>query len=107
MCIRDRVFSASTFAQKGGWGLGGALAGWILAAFGYVAQSSVQSAEAVTGIRLMVSVFPGLLSIICAALLVFYRLDASTCLQMQEELEARRADAEDPSPTPDPTGENR
>jgi len=101
------IFSASTFAQKGGWGLGGALAGWILAAFGYVAQSSVQSAEAITGIRLMVSVFPGLLSIICAALLVFYRLDASTCLQMQEELEARRADAEDPTSTPDPTGENR
>ena len=83
-------FSASTFAQKGGWGIGGALAGWLLASFGYVEQSAVQSAEAITGIRLMVSVFPGLLYMSCAAFLAFYRLDAPTCDRMQEELEARR-----------------
>jgi GPH family glycoside/pentoside/hexuronide:cation symporter len=85
-------FSASTFAQKGGWGIGGALAGWLLAAFGYVEQSAVQSGEAITGIRLMISVFPGVLYMSCAVFLIFYRLDATTCLQMQEELEARRAD---------------
>jgi GPH family glycoside/pentoside/hexuronide:cation symporter len=101
------VFSASTFAQKGGWGIGGALAGWILAAFGYAEQSAVQSAEAVTGIRLMVSVFPGLLSILCAALLLLYRLDAATCRQMQDELEARRAGAPDPPPTPGSAGGSR
>jgi len=100
------VFSASTFAQKGGWGIGGALAGWILAAFGYVEQSAVQSAEAVTGIRLMVSVFPGLLSILCAALLLLYRLDAATCRQMQGELEARRADVPDSPSTLDPAGDS-
>jgi GPH family glycoside/pentoside/hexuronide:cation symporter len=85
-------FSASTFAQKGGWGIGGALAGWLLAAYGYVEQSAVQSGEAITGIRLMVSVFPGILYMSCAVFLIFYRLDTRTCLQMQEELEARRAD---------------
>jgi GPH family glycoside/pentoside/hexuronide:cation symporter len=100
-------FSASTFAQKGGWGIGGALAGWILAVFGYVEQSAVQSVEAVTGIRLMVSVFPGVLSIVCAALLMFYRLDAPTCLRMQEELEARRADVTNPPSTPDVVGGRR
>jgi GPH family glycoside/pentoside/hexuronide:cation symporter len=100
-------FSASTFAQKGGWGIGGALAGWILAGFGYVEQSAVQSAEAVTGIRLMVSVFPAMLSILCAALLLLYRLDASTCQQMQDELEARRAAAPDPLSTADPVGGSR
>ena len=80
------------------------LAGRILAAFGYVEQSAVQSAEAVTGIRLMVSVFPGLLSILCAALLLLYRLDAATCRQMQDELEARRADVPDSPSTLDPAG---
>jgi GPH family glycoside/pentoside/hexuronide:cation symporter len=85
-------FSASTFAQKGGWGIGGALAGWLLAAFGYVEQSAVQSGAAITGIRLMISVFPGILYMSCAVFLIFYRLDAGTCLQMQEELEARRAE---------------
>ena len=100
-------FSASTFAQKGGWGLGGALAGWILAAFGYVAQSAAQSAEAVTGIRMMVSVFPGILSIICAGLLLFYQLDAATCRRMQDELEARRAAAADPPSAPEAAGGGR
>jgi GPH family glycoside/pentoside/hexuronide:cation symporter len=100
-------FSASTFAQKGGWGLGGALAGWILATFGYVAQSAAQSAEAVTGIRLMVSVIPGTLSMICAGLLVFYRLDAATCRQMQNELEERRAAAAESKPAPETVGGGR
>jgi GPH family glycoside/pentoside/hexuronide:cation symporter len=100
-------FSASTFAQKGGWGIGGAFAGWILAAFGYVGQAAAQTAEAVTGIRLMVSVFPGLLSIVCAALLLLYRIDASTCQQMQEELEARRTDATNGASTPDSAGNSR
>jgi GPH family glycoside/pentoside/hexuronide:cation symporter len=84
-------FSASTFAQKGGWGIGGALAGWLLAAFGYLQQSSVQSDQAILGIRLLVSVFPGILYMSCAAFLLFYRIDAETCDRMQEELEARRA----------------
>jgi GPH family glycoside/pentoside/hexuronide:cation symporter len=100
-------FSASTFAQKGGWGIGGALAGWMLAAFGYIERGALQSDEAITGIRLMVSVFPGLLSIVCAALLLFYRIDASTCLQMQEELEARRAGLADPPSTTDFVGDTR
>jgi GPH family glycoside/pentoside/hexuronide:cation symporter len=100
-------FSASTFAQKAGWGIGGALAGWFLAAFGYVEQSAVQTAEAVTGIRLMVSIFPGILSIVCAALLICYRIDASTCLQMQEDLEARRADAAERPSTQDSVGGSR
>ena len=84
-------FSASTFAQKGGWGIGGALAGWLLASFGYVEQGAVQSSETIAGIRLMVSVFPGLLYMSCAAFLAFYRLDADTCRRMEQELEDRRA----------------
>ncbi|MFZ1082625.1 MAG: glycoside-pentoside-hexuronide (GPH):cation symporter, partial [Candidatus Kryptoniota bacterium] len=32
------VFSAATFAQKFGWALGGALTGWLLAYFGFVAN---------------------------------------------------------------------
>jgi len=100
-------FSASTFAQKGGWGIGGALAGWMLAAFGYLQQSAVQSPETVTGIRLMVSVFPGVLSILCAALLLFYRIDAVTCKQMEDELEARRVAAAGPPPTSRSEGGSR
>jgi Na+/melibiose symporter-like transporter len=40
----------------------------------------------------MISVFPGLLYMSCAAFLAFYRLDAPTCRRMERELEARRAE---------------
>jgi GPH family glycoside/pentoside/hexuronide:cation symporter len=83
-------FSAATFAQKGGWGIGGALAGWMLAAFGYVEQAAEQTALALTGIKLLISVFPGLLYISCAFVLLFYTIDAATCDTMKRELDERR-----------------
>jgi GPH family glycoside/pentoside/hexuronide:cation symporter len=84
-------FSAATFAQKGGWGIGGALAGWLLAAYGYVEQAAEQTAFALTGIKLLISVFPGVLYISCAAALIFYTIDEATCATMKRELEERRA----------------
>ena len=87
-------FSAATFAQKGGWGIGGALAGWLLAAYGYVEQASEQAPLALTGIKLLISVFPGLLYMSCALALIFYPLDDATCETMKRELEERRGEAE-------------
>ncbi len=83
-------FSAATFAQKGGWGIGGALAGWLLAAYGYVEQAGEQTALALTGIKLLISVFPGLLYMSCAFILIFYTLDEATCATMKRDLEERR-----------------
>ena len=83
------VFSAATFAQKAGWGIGGALAGWLLAIFKFVPNVE-QTETAITGIKLMISVFPGILYMSCAILLFFYNIDQKTCNIMQEELDARR-----------------
>jgi GPH family glycoside/pentoside/hexuronide:cation symporter len=83
------TFSAATFAQKAGWGIGGALAGWLLAAFKFEANVE-QTETAITGIKLMISVFPGILYMSCAILLYFYNIDHKTSAIMQEELEARR-----------------
>ncbi len=83
------VFSAATFAQKAGWGIGGALAGWLLALFNFVPNVE-QTAEAITGIKLMISVFPGVLYMFCAVLLYYYIIDHKTCKLMQLELENRR-----------------
>jgi GPH family glycoside/pentoside/hexuronide:cation symporter len=85
-------FSAATFAQKGGWGIGGALAGWLLAAYGYVEQAAEQSAYALTGIKLMISIFPGVLYMSCGVILLLYGLDEATCAKMKTDLEARRAE---------------
>jgi GPH family glycoside/pentoside/hexuronide:cation symporter len=87
------TFSAATFAQKAGWGIGGALAGWLLAAFQFTPNIE-QSETAITGIKLMISVFPGILYMSCAILLYFYSIDHKTCVIMQEELEQRRANEE-------------
>jgi len=83
------VFSAATFAQKAGWGIGGALAGWLLALYKFIPNIE-QSASALTGIKLMISVFPGILYMSCAILLYFYTIDHKTCLVMQKDLEARK-----------------
>ncbi|MCF8380811.1 MAG: MFS transporter [Bacteroidales bacterium] len=83
------IFSAATFAQKAGWGIGGALAGWLLAIFKFVPNME-QTETAITGIKLMISVFPGILYMSCAILLYFYTIDHKTCLIMQQDLEERR-----------------
>jgi glycoside/pentoside/hexuronide:cation symporter, GPH family len=86
------VFSAATFAQKAGWGIGGALAGWLLVLFKFVPNIE-QSATFLTGIKLMISVFPGVLYMSCAILLYFYAIDQKTCLEMEKDLEQRRAES--------------
>ena len=83
------VFSAATFAQKAGWGIGGALAGWILALYNFIPNVE-QTLSSITGIKLMVSVFPGILYMSCAILLYFYTIDHKTCLVMQKDLDAKR-----------------
>lgn len=83
------VFSAATFAQKAGWGIGGALAGWMLAIYQFVPNIE-QTATSLNGIKMMISVLPGFLYMSCAILLYFYAIDHKTCLLMESELEKRR-----------------
>ena len=80
------VFSAATFAQKIGIAVGGGLAGWLLAYFGFVANTQ-QSADTLNGIRLMMSFIPAIGSLIAA---IFYELDEDTMKNIEVELEARR-----------------
>ncbi len=82
-------FSAAVFAQKAGWGIGAAIAGWILAASGFV-PNVVQNDTAITGIKLLVSVIPGILYMSCALFMIFYKIDTKTTALMKKELDARR-----------------
>ncbi len=88
------VFSAATFAQKAGWGIGGALAGWMLAIFNFTPNAE-QTVTAITGIKLMISVIPGILYMSCAILLYFYTIDHNTCVIMKSDLDQRRLDEQD------------
>jgi len=83
-------FSAAVFAQKAGWGIGAAIAGWILTLSHFVANAE-QSASAITGIKLLVSVIPGILYMSCAIFMIFYKIDTKTTDLMKKDLDAKRA----------------
>jgi GPH family glycoside/pentoside/hexuronide:cation symporter len=83
------VFSAIVFALKAGLGFGGAIAGFVLASYGYV-PNVAQSAGALQGIVLMMSLFPAALFAVCTACLFFYGIDKRTEIVMAGELDERR-----------------
>ena len=82
-------FSAAVFAQKAGWGIGAAIAGWILSISQFVANQ-VQNETAITGIKLLVSVIPGILYMSCALFMIFYKIDSKTTTLMKKDLDLRR-----------------
>ena len=84
------IFATILFALKTGLSLGGAIAGWLLSGYGYRANV-VQSAEALRGIRLTASVYPAIFLAVVVACLVFYRINRSLNVQIQDELATRRA----------------
>jgi len=83
------VFSAASFAQKLGWAIGGAGAGWLLAYFGYL-PNVAQSARTINGILLMMSVIPAIAAVAAVVALWFYEIDEDTVKRMGADLEARR-----------------
>jgi GPH family glycoside/pentoside/hexuronide:cation symporter len=82
-------FSAATFAQKAGWGIGAAIAGWLLTVFNYV-PNAIQTVSALLGIKLLVSIIPGALYMSCAVFMFFYTIDSKTTDLMKRELDTRR-----------------
>ena len=92
------IFSAIIFGLKAGLGVGGAIGGYLLDAYGYV-PNAVQSERALLGIRLTASIFPAIAFLLCAVCLMFYRIDKSLELEMSRDL-AERRDAFLPTPLP-------
>ncbi|WP_459481066.1 MFS transporter [Clostridium saccharoperbutylacetonicum] len=70
------TFSAASFGEKVGTGLGGAVLGGILAAGGYIGGQATQSASAITSIKFSFVHAPIMLSIVMIVLLIMYKLDA-------------------------------
>jgi GPH family glycoside/pentoside/hexuronide:cation symporter len=83
------VFATILFALKAGLSLGGALAGWLLAGYGYVANVQ-QTPKALLGIRLTMSVYPALFLLIVVVSLVFYKITKTLNIQIQDDLAERR-----------------
>lgn len=83
------VFSATTCSQKIGMGLGGAVTGYLLTVFGYVAGAA-QTSEANHGILLLVSLIPAAGFALVSILFTGYGLNESVCRTVREDLALRR-----------------
>lgn len=83
------LMAASLFALKLGLALGGSLVGWTLANYGFVANQA-QTAEATSGIVLLLSIFPAVFGILGGLLMLRYPLTNTKMVAIEEELTARR-----------------
>lgn len=84
------IFSAMIFGLKIGLSIGGAIGAALLAKYGYVAEQAEQTASTVSGIKMSVSVYPGLVFIIGAAILVWYKINKKMEVQIESDLKQRR-----------------
>ena len=84
------IFSSSSMSQKIGWTIGGAISGWLLAAFGFEANV-IQAADSVLGIRLMISVFAAIGALISVGFMYFYPLTEDKMADIKTQLEEGRA----------------
>ncbi|WP_224491128.1 MFS transporter [Robertkochia flava] len=83
------VFSSSSMSQKLGWTLGGAVTGWLLAIYGFEANTQ-QSAESLEGIKMMMSIYPALGALLASLVLSTYKLNDTVMDGITSTLAARR-----------------
>ena len=84
------VTAAVVFALWVGLALGGAVAGWLLGAYGVVSDAVVQTPLAQSGILLTGSLYAGLGYFATAALLFLYPLTSEKAKSIATELQERR-----------------
>lgn len=83
------VFSSSSMSQKMGWTLGGAVTGWILAAYGFEANTE-QTAESLQGIKMLITIYPAVGALLSGVILLTYKLSDSFMNTITLELQNRR-----------------
>lgn len=86
------IFSSSSMAQKFGGAFGGAAVMWILASFGYnTAEGAVQTAEALTGLNLLMSWIPAAVAVVAMIVVYFYPLTKKRVEEINKGLKKVRA----------------
>jgi sugar (glycoside-pentoside-hexuronide) transporter len=84
------VTSAVVFALWAGLALGGAIAGWLFAGYGFVSEANVQTAHAQSGILLTASVYAGLAFFASGVSMFFYPISREKNQTIANELAERR-----------------
>ncbi|MBC7623258.1 MAG: MFS transporter [Aeromicrobium sp.] len=82
--------SSIAFSHKFGLGMGGAIAGLLLASIGYQANTT-QTPETIHGLIIIMSLIPAMGKVILVIILKFYPLDQRALDQLQPRLKAARA----------------
>ena len=86
------IFSAMMVGLKAGLSIGSSLVSWILGRYGYVPQStSGQTEAAITGTKMLVSIYPAIPFLLAIALLFFYEINKKMEVQIETELKQRRS----------------
>lgn len=94
------IFSSASMAQKFGSAFGGSGTLWLLGFFGYVTMTEgqgavVQSADAILGLRLLMSYIPAGVALFGAAMLYLYPLTTKRMSEIDARLRKVRAQAVD------------
>lgn len=84
------IFSAMMVGLKAGLSIGGALTSYFLGVFNYVPNSITQPESAINGIKLLVSIFPGIPFLLGACLLFFYEINKKMEVKIESDLKIRR-----------------
>ncbi|MDO4158840.1 MAG: MFS transporter [Prevotellaceae bacterium] len=83
------IFSSSSMSQKFGWAIGTALTGWMLEAFGFVANA-VQNPETINGIKMFLSILPAAGALLSFIFIAFYPLSEKRMKEISLQLENKR-----------------
>lgn len=84
------IFSAMMVGLKAGLSIGGSLTSYFLGVFNYIPNSITQPESAINGIKLLVSVFPGIPFLLGACLLFFYEINKKMEVKIESDLKIRR-----------------
>jgi glycoside/pentoside/hexuronide:cation symporter, GPH family len=84
------IFSAMMVGLKGGLTIGSSLLTKILGLYDYIPNSTSQTATAVHGTKMLVSVYPSIPFLIGAALLFLYEINKKMEVQIESDLQQRR-----------------
>ncbi len=86
------LISAMVLAHKISMAFGGAMIGWLLAYYGFVANAA-QTPRVLHGVSLIFNVLPGVLALGAGFVTFFYPLDEAQVKQIEQDLAARKAGA--------------
>lgn len=87
------VFAGVVFALKAGLGVGGAICGGIIDAFGFI-PNTIQTENAIVGIKLTSSIIPAVTFAVGVIALFFYPISKKLNEKVQAELAERRQNSE-------------